>query len=263
LKKSIFLYLGIAFLIAFMIIFTFSDVSHNKKNDPLKILFIGNSYTFNNELPLLVKEMKIENNFDLSIEIKAFTPSGAKLKDHLNSSLTLDTIRNGNWDIVVIQGHSLEPLMDPVGFNDAATDLIKITKESGAIVYLFETWSRAKGHSIYTEGWSGRNPESMQKQLSMKYNEIARNLNVTVIPIGSIWQKIMAEDQEIELYSMDGSHPSQIGSYLTACIIYKYIFNEDPKKLNYIPSAVKESEAKIVRQYAATFDSSTTARNDL
>jgi len=262
LKKSVFIYLGITFFISFIIIFFFSDISPNKKNNPLKILFIGNSYTFNNELPLLVKEMKIEKNWDLSIEIKAFTPGGAKLKDHLNSPFTLDTIRNGNWDIIVIQGHSLEPLMNPVGFNDAATDLIKITKESGAVVFLFETWSRAKGNSIYDEAWSGRNPESMQKKLSIKYNEIAQNSNVTVIPIGSIWQKIMAENKEIELYSIDGSHPSQIGSYLTACIIYKYIFNDDPKKINYIPSEVKESEAKILRQYATIFES-TTAKNDL
>ncbi|WP_319476741.1 SGNH/GDSL hydrolase family protein [Marispirochaeta aestuarii] len=261
-KKSKFIHLGITFIITFIIIFLFSDISPNKRNDPLKILFIGNSYTFNNELPILVKEMKKEKNLNLSIEIKAFTPGGAKLKDHLNSPFTLETIRNGNWDIIVIQGHSLEPLMNPIGFNDAATDLLKITKESGAIVYLFETWSRAKDNPIYNEAWSGRNPESMQKKLSMKYNEIAHNSNVTVIPIGSIWQKIMTENKEIELYSMDGSHPSQIGSYLTACIIYKYIFNEDPMKFNYIPSGVKESKAKILRQYATTFGS-TTVKNDL
>ncbi len=253
-KKAIYLSTGIVFLVIIITLFFSMNYSSKITDDPLKILFIGNSYTFSNNLPLLVKKMGIENNKDFCIEIKAFTPAGAKLKDHLNSSCTVDTIRNGNWDIILVQGHSIEPLKNPIGFTEAATDLIRIMNESGADVYLFETWSRQIGNPIYSEAWSGRNPDSMQKQLSMRYHRIAQNLDVTLIPIGSIWQQLIRERQEMELYSIDGSHPTQIGTYLTACIIYRYIFNEDPRNINYVPPAIKETEAKILRQYASIFD---------
>lgn len=248
-KRSIYIITGIVFLIA-LIIFLFNSINSLPQNsDPLKILFLGNSYTFNNDLPSLFKEISTKSNKGLSMEIKAFTPGGAKLEDHINSSFTMDIIGNGSWDIVVMQGHSLEPLKNPSAFTETATELIRIAKESGADVYLFETWSRAAGHSVYSEAWSGGNPDSMQEKLSMKYREIAQKSGVTVIPIGSTWQSFMRENQDMELYSNDGSHPTHIGSYLTACTIYSYIFNEDPGNINYVPSTIKESEAEIVRAY--------------
>lgn len=241
-KKSLFALPIIAILITLFALFFGQE-------DPFKILLIGNSYTFNNDLPKLVKEMIKENK--RGVEIKALTPGGAKLEDHLNSSFTVDTIRNGNWDIVILQGHSLEPLRNPTGFSKAATDLIQIIKESDADVYLFETWSRAEGHSIYSEAWSGHNPDSMQSKLSMKYQELAKNTDASVIPIGTIWRQLLNESQDMELHSTDGSHPTQIGTYLTACIIYYYIIKEDPGKLSYVSPAIEESEAKLLRQYAA------------
>lgn len=229
--------------------------SSNTKDeyDLLKILFIGNSYTFNNDLPALVKELGTDNIESLEIELKALTPGGAKLKDHLNSSFALDIIQNGEWDFIIIQGHSLEPLMNPLSFSEKANELIGFAKKSGASVYLFETWSRATGNSIYTEEWSGKNPKSMQDLISLRYNEIAKASGVKVIPIGTIWQRISNERPEIKLYSEDGSHPTSLGTYLTACIIYKSIFNEDPKEIKQSPFGIKQKEATILQNYAGIY----------
>ena len=236
-----------------ILVFSCNKKIENRNNELLKVLFIGNSYTFNNNVPDQVKKMVTDQNKAISIEIKSFTPGGARLQDHLNSTFTLDTIRDGNWDIVIIQGHSLEPLKNPVGFKDAALTLIKIAKDSGAEVYLFETWSRALGEPEYIEVWSGRNPAAMQKLISKEYTDVAISTDATVIPIGRIWQRLRTEIPDIELYSTDGSHPTPCGSYLTACVIYKYLFNEDPTDIKYYPNGIKKSEAKKLRAAAENF----------
>jgi len=230
-----------------ILLFSCNKKAESKNDDQLRVLFIGNSYTFNNSLTNQVEEMFTDQNEAVSIEIKSFTPGGARLQDHLNSSFTMDAIRDGNWDIVIIQGHSLEPLKNPVGFRDAALTLIKIAKDTGSEVYLFETWSRASGEPEYSEQWSGRNPDAMQKLLSKEYTDVAISANAAVIPIGRIWQIIRTEMPEIELYSTDGSHPTPCGSYLAACVIYKYIFDEDPTELEYYPIGIKKSEAEKLR----------------
>lgn len=200
----------------------------NIEQKPYKILFLGNSYTYNHNLPIQVKELIEENHKELLVEVKALTPGGAKLKNHLDSSFTTEMIRNGNWNVIILQGHSLEPLKNPESFTSSATELIGVSKESGAQVYLFETWSRAEGDSVYSEAWSGQSPEMMQQKLNEIYHRVALETNVTVIPIGSLWQKEMREKKDIQLYSDDGSHPSQIGTELTASVIYQYITSNLP-----------------------------------
>lgn len=221
--------------------------SHANAANELKILFIGNSYTYNNDLPNQVKAMAMENNNYPSIEIKLLTPGGAKLQDHLKSSFTLDTMRDGKWDIIILQGHGLETLKNPYGFKESAFALIKIAIEADAEVFLFETWSRAEGEPEYSEEWSGRSPKNMQNRISSSYADVADETPAIVIPIGNIWQKFKNDFPNIELYSTDGSHPTLHGSYLTACVIYSSIFNKDPVKLRYLPAGINKTDAKKIR----------------
>jgi len=55
----------------------------------------------------------------------------------------------------------------------------------------------------------------------------------------------MRDYPDIELYSTDGLHPTPCESYFAACAIFKYLFNEDPGKLNFIPGEIKKSERVI------------------
>jgi Domain of unknown function (DUF4886) len=242
-------YLYLIFCIISILSCNTKTVSKSNKNEvnKIEILFIGNSYTYNNDLPNQIKIMATDYNEFTSIEVKAFTTGGARLQDHLKSSFTLETIRNGNWDIVIFQGHSLETLKDPLNFRESALALIKIANETGAKIFLFETWSRADGESAYNEEWSGRTPDAMQDQISRVYNEVAKDSPAIVIPIGKTWQKFMKEYPNIELHSTDGSHPTPHGSYLAACVIYTYLFNDNPENISYLPLGIEKADAKKIR----------------
>ena len=77
----------------------------------------------------------------------------------------------------------------------------------------------------------------MQEQLNAAYGGIAKELGLLVAPVGRAWQK----DPSPDLWQADGSHPSEMGSYLTACILYATIFRESPEGLP--PSSGLSTEA--------------------
>ncbi len=218
-------------------------------SDKLKVLFIGNSYTYSNDLPSQIKAMAKEHDDVSSIEIKLFTPGGAQLKDHLNSSFTMSVLEDGEWDIVIFQGNSLETLKDPIGFKVSALKLAEIAIEAGTKVYFFETWAREKNHSIYSKSWSGGTPAEMQNRISHIYTSVTKELPVTIIPIGRTWEGFIKLYPAIELHSTDGSHPTPGGSYLTACTIFTVLFEQDPTELKYRPNGVKKSEAELIRMF--------------
>ncbi len=223
---------------------------HSKQvpnSERLKVLFIGNSYTYYNDLPSQIKAMAEDHDDVSSIEIKSLTPGGAKLKDHLDSSFTMSVLKDGEWDIVIFQGNSLETLKDPIGFKVSAIKLAEVAIEAGTKVYFFETWAREEDHPIYSESWSGGTPTEMQNKISSAYTSITEEVPVTIIPIGRTWKEFIKIYSEIKLHSIDGSHPTPGGSYLTACTIFTVLFEQDPTELKYRPDGVNKSEAELIR----------------
>ena len=76
---------------------------HEKKHK--NILFLGNSYTYFNDLPGMVKSLASAAGFSASVT--SIAPGGQNLGGHVSSSL--GTITSGNWDVVVIQDQSQRP----------------------------------------------------------------------------------------------------------------------------------------------------------
>jgi len=81
-----------------------------------RVLFVGNSYVFVNDLPQIFSSVAGSAGH-APYEIKSATPGGATLLQHLSSPATLKLIDEGNWDIVIVQAHSQEAAaseLDPV-----------------------------------------------------------------------------------------------------------------------------------------------------
>jgi hypothetical protein len=47
-----------------------------------------------------------------------------------------------------------------------------------------------------------------------------------VAPVGLAWKLARERIPGVSLYATDGSHPSRIGSYLAACVIYSTLTGE-------------------------------------
>ena len=81
--------------------------------------------------------------------------------------------------------------------------------------------------------------ESMQAQINYGYMTIAQELTVPIAPVGESWLRAVDQYPDLILWQADGSHPSEEGTYLTACVFYAVIFHESPNGLAYPGGFIK------------------------
>lgn len=194
---------------------------------PVRVLFIGNSYTYFNNLPEIFAALARSGGRG-NVETAMVAPGGWRLKDHWEKGDARLLLRNEKWDFVVLQDQSLlgkyyylegQPRVSTdENFRSVAYDWAKLIQQMGAIPVFYLTWARKA------------TPED-QAALNYAYINAARMTNAKVAPVGIAWILALGQRPEIELYSDDGSHPSPAGSYLAACTIYATVFGQNPKGL--------------------------------
>jgi hypothetical protein len=203
-----------------------------------RILFIGNSYTYVNDLPNTFAKLADSGNHQ--VEIGMFAKGGWTLSDQIKSSEMLNTLQSSKWDYVIVQEQSQIPSMEQsrsYAMYPAARTLIGKIRETGANPIFFETWA-------HQNGWPENgmpNFESMQYQIDLGYQLIAQELNVSIAPVGDVWFNAITQDPQLELWQDDGSHPTELGTYLTACVFYAVIFQENPQGLSYLGNLSEET----------------------
>lgn len=203
--------------------------------DSSKVLFIGNSYTYVNELPQLVTDLA--NSLGDYVSQASSTSGGATLSNHASNSNTYSMINSDQWDFVVLQAQSQEP-----SFPDAqvGTQTIPYAIQIADSVYenyfcsdvmMFMTWGRENGDPQ----WQPISTyEGMQARLRNAYMRMADSVQGSVSPVGMAWKQVRDNYPSVQLYAGDGSHPSLEGSYLAACTFYASIFRKSPVGATFI-----------------------------
>lgn len=217
-------------------------------NDPcVRIYFAGNSYTAVNDLPTMFGELAWSGGHRMETGVNA--PGGWTLADHANSSQTVDAARSGRWTYVVLQEQSEIPASRSARESHmypAARRLVADIKAAGETPLLFMTW----GHR---SGW----PEAglpdyvtMQAAIDDGYLTIAREQRVAVAPVGVAWADVYSRRPSSDLWQSDGSHPTDEGTYLAACVFYATVFRASPVGLGF-HSRLSDAEAARVQAVAA------------
>lgn len=193
----------------------------------LRVLFVGNSYTYYNSLPQLVEAMAEKAFPGQGVESKFVGAGGATLKEHWDEGFALEEIRTGRWDYVVLQEQSM--------LGSAVT-------EDGQLYFsgpdLFFGYAKRFDHAIRESGaktlflmtWSRRGHKEQQKYLTYAYMTIAGELGSEIAPVGLVWD-LVRHDRDIDLYDRDGSHPSIYGSFLAATTIVSVLFDSHPTNI--------------------------------
>ncbi len=199
-----------------------------------RILFVGNSYTFGNNLPNLVAAVAKAGGREL--EVASSTEGGATLRRHVDRGEAVKTMRASKFDYVVLQDQSLNPLFNRAHMWAAATELHAEIGRTGAKTLFFMTWAR-----------QGK-PE-MTKGLAEAYQGIAGKLGAGVAPVGLAWHAVN-HNTGLGLYTDDGSHPNLKGSLLAAFVFYARITGDDPRK---VPGSfgINPAEAAVLKTVAA------------
>ena len=224
-----------------------------------KALFLGNSYTYVNNLPLLTAALAHSSGDSLFFDSNA--PGGFTLGwqpiAHATDAVSLTKIHENNWDFVVLQEQSQTPaisrLRDSCMYPASVIlhDSVKSAHPCSRVLF-FLTWGRRFGGiqcfepNYCSPDFTGFN--QMQDSITMAYKGIADSLSDWIAPVGEAWRLVINQTGMV-LHDADNSHPNMKGSYLAACVFYDVIFGK-PSAGNSFTAGLSPDSALLLQQAA-------------
>ena len=176
----------------------------------LRILFIGNSLTFWNEMPWMFEQ--VARSLASRPKTQFSGRSGLSLRAHSREGRAQKAIAEGRWDYVVIQPQSTEMMREGEETAKYAGMFDELARKSGAKTVVFLTWAP-------------RSADFKQEALTARYRAMADRLNARVAPIGEAWAELARSGIEME---EGGAHPTLAGSYLATCVLYATLYGKSP-----------------------------------
>lgn len=228
-------------------------VNARNGNDSIRVLFIGNSYTHFNDLPGDVQ--KIASTQKMKLSYQACVRGGYSFKKHLQQRDEIEIIKRGGWDFVILQEHSEAPAKP--------TEVVALETYSNArtLDSLIHAYS-PKAHVIFYMTWGHKDGcltpitnypvidtyVGMQERLKISYLEMTYRNNTWCAPVGMAWQQVRTERPDYVLYWQDRTHPSPLGTYLAANVIFSAMFQK-PYQTSYVKELQAE-QAEYIQQVA-------------
>jgi hypothetical protein len=217
----------------------------------LRVLFVGNSYTFVGDLPGLVRRLASAADEPLRLEAVQECPGGATLRQQWESGRALALLQGTHFDWMILQGQSQELSFAPAQIETDVQPYVErlqlAAADAGARPLLFMTWGHRDGDP---DNVRGDTYPAMQDRLTAGYEGLARRLRVPVAPVGVAWRAAAGLPGAPPLWLADGSHPSAAGSYLAACVIYAVLYQRSPLG-NAFTAELDAADARLLQQVAA------------
>jgi len=199
-------------------IFISSQSFAQEKKDTVRVLLVGNSYIYYNNLAQMIG--LITDSLNTKIICKKSTIGAATLGQHWNSERGLKTkkiIASNKFDVVVIQDNSMWPLEHKDSLLIYGQLFCNYIRANGAKPYLYNTWAREK------------TPQT-QSKINEAYAELAKAQSAVNVAVGSSFDLARKTFPTMNLFHPDGSHPSAVGTFLIALSFIKKITGTLPKK---------------------------------
>ena len=179
-----------------------------------RILFVGNSLTYVNDLPGIVQALADSAGGD-RLAVETVAGPDMALVDHWNAGTARREIARGGWGLVVLQQgpSSVEANRDSLRIfaRRFAAEIAKV----GARPALYSVWP--------TSGRQQDFPRAIES-----YTLAASDVSGLLFPVASAWLAAWQRDATLQLYAADGLHPTVAGSYLAALVMYAKILNRSP-----------------------------------
>lgn len=205
--------------------------AHAQAPDSLRVLWVGNSFTYYNDLPAIVQQIAVSQNVPLACT--RFLKGGERFAGHLRNEQLLAALASGGWDYVILQEQSSAPAM-PTGqvlrevYPDARRlDSLVHAGSPRAQVVFYMTWGHKNGNRHPVASYPPINTyEGMQARLVTSYLEMAYDNDAWCAPVGMAWRRVRHERPDCVLYQADCFHPALPGSYLAANVIFTTLFRK-------------------------------------
>lgn len=182
----------------------------------MRILMLGNSFIFTNDLPALLTQRT-------GAEVVSHTRGGARLAEQLNPNTkmgaqTLEVLEKEQWDYVILQEMSNAPVTSKGRFMESVKALCDKIHQAGAVPVFYATWAYKKGSEKMDS--MPFSYDEMYRLMTEAYHEAAEENCALVADVGKAFYE---QADKLELYGEDGCHPSMAGSELAADVIAEVI----------------------------------------
>lgn len=189
----------------------------------MKILFVGNSYTYFNDMPQLFLALCKEHG--KTVETDSVTRGGYSFAHYLSdgndkAAELRAKLAENMYDYIVLQEQSVRPAAHTESFLADAARMCKLVRENGATPLFYQTWGRREGSEVLEKnGWTHGEMHLLLKEAYLRAGE---ENSAGVVLAGDAFRAAYAEGTEV--YHPDGSHPSAEGSAVVARAFYDAIF---------------------------------------
>jgi hypothetical protein len=219
-----------------------------------KVLFIGNSYTYTNNMPLMLQALTAAMGDTLIYDES--DPGGYTFEQHSSYAPTLAKIFSQHWDIVVLQEQSQRPAFPP---SQVEVEVYPYAHALDSIIHQNNTCTQ----TLFMMTWGHANGDpancmvvpdictfdGMQQRLRESYMEMTMDNNAIVAPVGAAFKVAHDDPTAPWLFQADSSHPVVPGSYLETCVLYSSIFHKRTSGCSYLAS-LNASDAQKLQQIA-------------
>ncbi len=236
-----------------------SALDHFDKRPEQTALFIGNSRTFYNDMPHMVRAIADSAGYSKKLRIEMDAEPGVSLGDHIKSKLTQGLLSE-HWDHVVLQVLSSDQYSAQQSGPawDDAENLIKEVQERGSLPAMFVTWrytdqcTENAGMPKKAGDLSPLGYANMHVNIQQQHARLAALTGVVLVNVGMIWEALQSEPKDFNLY-YDCNHPSIYGSYLSALMFYSYFSGNDVLNVTFRPAGMSAEDAEMLRKTVSEY----------
>lgn len=183
-------------------------------DDEWRVLFIGNSFTYTNDLPAIVAALA-QARKQKRLVYKSIAFADFSLEDHWRQGEARKAIAKERWDFVVMQ-------QGPSALPESRTLLLEYARRFDAEI------RKAGARPAMYMVWPSYPRFNDFDRVCESYRLAAEEIKSALFPAGEAWRAAWRRDASLKLYSSDGLHPSQAGAYVTALVIYEQLYGQSP-----------------------------------
>jgi Tol biopolymer transport system component len=203
-----------------------------------RILFIGNSHTFMNDLPGTFAALARSGGREVDVDSSA--NGGYTLEQHARDRQTQEKLEGGGWDFVVLQESTQVLTVESTRNTQmapAVSALEEKARSQGGQTVLVVMW--ASTSAVDEAGLAGFAAD--QAEVTAALQRMTQGLDVLLAPVGPAWERSLRQRPELDLWGSDNHHASPTGTYLMACVLYATIYEQSPVGLSFTAGLPEET----------------------
>ncbi|WP_118952732.1 hypothetical protein [Taibaiella helva] len=193
-----------------------------------KILFIGNSITYFNDMPRIFRD--IANQKGDSVDLTMYAPGGTGFQHHYIDPAVFHHFREGGWEVIVLQPGSSESVGVPPTQPRALTLQQARVLIDSALHY--NPCARILFYEISYGVFGSTAAQVTQYNTTMDNirttaGYLADSTGLSFAPAGEAFRYVWNQDPSVLLWQAPGDiHPNIKGSYMASCVFYASIFHK-------------------------------------